>query len=235
VSKISYCVKCGVELSASEKKCPLCFTPVSQWVDTDEIVQPAYPPEHDKIKYNRRSIAVLGMLILLIPAGICLLCNILSSSFADWSLYVLGGEACFFIYTLLPLMFEKPEAYFCVSADAAVTCGYLALIGVLIKDMSWLLPVGIPITVLSGMLIFALIKIIRLRQPADLYKLAGAAAIVGLFVTVIELIINLYKHKSIFISWSLYVLLPCSIIALMLIFIEKNHALKDKIARRLFI
>jgi len=230
-----YCVKCGVELSMSEKKCPLCFTAIKHGEHTHGKVQPAYPLEPEKIKYNGRSIAVLGMLTLLIPAVICLLSNILSSGSVDWSLYVIGGEACFFIYALLPFTFEKPRALFCVSADVMVTCSYLALMGILIKDMSWLLPMGIPITVLSGIFIFILIKTMRLRKLADLYKLAVVTITVGLFVTMLELIINLFIYESIIISWSLYILLPSLIIALIFIFIESNHSLKDKITRRLFI
>jgi len=229
-----YCVKCGIELSMSEKKCPLCFTTINHGEDTDVKVQPAYPLEPEKIKYNGVSIAVLGLLTLLIPAVICLLSNILSSGSVDWSLYVIGGEACFYVYVLLPFIFEKPRALFCVSADVTVTCGYLALIGILIKDMSWLLPIGIPITVISGIFIFILIKTMRLRKLADLYKLAVATITVGLFVAMLELIINLFKYESIIISWSLYVLLPSLMLALMFMFIESNHSLKDKILRRLF-
>lgn len=232
---MSYCVKCGVQLSDAEKKCPLCFTAINNQEDTHLKVQRPYPLETDKIKHNGRSIAVLGMLTLLIPAVICLLCNILSSGSVDWSLYIIGGEACFFIYALLPFIFEKPRALFCLSADLGVTCGYLALIGILIKDMSWLFPLGIPITVLSGIFIFILIKTVKLRQLAVLHKLAAITVIVGLFVTITELLINLFKHKSIILSWSLYILLPFSMIALMFIFIESNHTLKDKILRRLFI
>lgn len=232
---MSYCVKCGVELSASEKKCPLCFTAVQNWEDPTVEAQPGYPLEPDKIKYNGKNIAVLGMLILLIPAAICLLSNILKSSRIDWSLYVIGAEVCFYIYALLPFIFEKPKALFCISADVAVTCGYLTLIGFLIKNTSWLLPIGIPITTISGILIFTLIKIMNLPHRPVLYKLAGSTLIVGLFVTVLELTIKLFKYEKVIIRWSLYILLLFSIIALILIFIESNHTLKDKITRRLFI
>ena len=37
-----YCVKCGVELAESERKCPLCKTPV-YYPDLTELVERPYP------------------------------------------------------------------------------------------------------------------------------------------------------------------------------------------------
>lgn len=40
-----YCVKCGVELADSEKKCPLCGTPVFHPDIPRNLSEPPFPPD----------------------------------------------------------------------------------------------------------------------------------------------------------------------------------------------
>ena len=67
-----YCIKCGVKLADSEKKCPLCNTVVYHPDLQQNEVKPLYPI--NKIPLNNHSRKVLsGMIILffLIPLVIC--------------------------------------------------------------------------------------------------------------------------------------------------------------------
>ena len=74
-----YCIKCGVKLSDTEKKCPLCNTVVCH-PDFEQTAQrPLYPS--DKMpKSNSSSKALNGAVIILflIPMLVCF--------FADWFL-----------------------------------------------------------------------------------------------------------------------------------------------------
>ena len=47
---MSYCVNCGVKLAKSEKKCPLCNTPVINPNKKDVVFEPAYPCIVEKYK-----------------------------------------------------------------------------------------------------------------------------------------------------------------------------------------
>lgn len=78
-----YCIKCGVKLADTEKKCPLCNTIVSHPEFTQTAERPLYPS--NKIpKSNSGSKALNGAIIILflIPLLVCF--------FADgWSIYPL--------------------------------------------------------------------------------------------------------------------------------------------------
>ena len=72
-----YCVNCGVKLSDSDDKCPLCQTAVYHpglQLRTDE--KPPFPAaELNQPKMNPKYKTIIAALALLIPALLCLVCD----------------------------------------------------------------------------------------------------------------------------------------------------------------
>lgn len=65
-----YCVKCGVELADSEKKCPLCGTPVFHPDIPRNLSEPPFPPDK-RIRpedVNRSGVLFVLTIAALLPA-----------------------------------------------------------------------------------------------------------------------------------------------------------------------
>ena len=61
-----YCVKCGVELADSEKKCPLCGTPVFHPDIPRNLSDPPFPPDR---RIRPEDVNRSGILFVLTVAG----------------------------------------------------------------------------------------------------------------------------------------------------------------------
>ncbi|MBQ9942631.1 MAG: hypothetical protein IJP03_06470 [Christensenellaceae bacterium] len=237
---MSYCVNCGVKLAPSEKKCPLCqvpvINPISPWTQPDEKNRP-YPRQVEKImtRIDRRFGAVLGSLILLIPTLLTVLCNMLIEGGITWSAYVLGAYVCLNVWVLFPFWLKKHSLALCWVLDSAVTFLYLGLIHHLTGHGGWLLPLGLPLGLLACLLTGLIMLLFRRELLATLYKTAGLFATLGLGACLTELVLDVYIHGIFAPMWSLFVLVSCLIIALLLFTLEKRNKLKEQIRRRLFL
>ena len=99
-----YCVKCGVELADSEKKCPLCGTPVFHPDIPRNLSDPPFPPDR-RIRpedVNRSGILFVLTVAALLPALLCLLCDWRINGTLVWSGYAAGAIGLLYIVILLP-------------------------------------------------------------------------------------------------------------------------------------
>ena len=109
---MSYCVNCGVELDDSAKKCALCGAPVlNPYLDEPEEALP--PPYPDRLALpegtNRRYIAFLVSMVLLIPNLICGVANLLILDSGVWSAYIVSSSLLFWVFFIVPFLMEKPR------------------------------------------------------------------------------------------------------------------------------
>ena len=94
-----YCVKCGVELADSEKKCPLCGTPVFHPDIPRNLSDPPFPPDR-RIRpedVNRSGILFVLTVAALLPALLCLLCDWRINGALVWSGYAAGAIGLLYI------------------------------------------------------------------------------------------------------------------------------------------
>ena len=72
-----YCIKCGVELADSEKRCPLCGTPVFHPDLPRNLTEPPYPADRRirREDVNRSGILFVLTVVALLPAILSLLCD----------------------------------------------------------------------------------------------------------------------------------------------------------------
>lgn len=107
---MSYCVNCGVELDDSAKKCALCGAPVlNPYLDEPEEALP--PPYPDRLALpegtNRRYIAFLVSMVLLIPNLICGVANLLILDSGVWSAYIVSSSLLFWVFFIVPFLMEN--------------------------------------------------------------------------------------------------------------------------------
>ena len=235
---MSYCVNCGVELQKSEPRCPLCGTEVlnPNELHEEKPIRP-YPAhvEHLDKSIDRRYIASFISLLLLIPLFTAMLANVLVSKQLTWSYIVLGGELVLFTVFLLPMITRIPKVLYMVIDTVSVSV-LLLLIRVLTKSSwDWLFLLGLPITVLTALMcwFFSLMASPKCRIPV-LVRFTFALACVGLLVVAIEFFIGLYRHVIAWPTWSLYVLLPCLVLASSLLILNRRARVKEEIRKRFY-
>ena len=235
---MSYCVNCGVELVPSEKTCPLCSTPVINPSATQpEAFSMPYPKRVERIigRIDRRYGAALGSLVLLIPALITMISDLMINREFTWSPYVMGGLIVSFVFILVPWFILKPRLYLFVFFDVISVLFYLAYISGVTSDFAWFLPLALPLTLTCGAFSAGVIFAGTTKRLRGLYRPALMLFMLGAASIAMELFIELYAFGAFVLSWSLIVLAPTVVIAFMLILIERRQNLKDRIRRRLFI
>lgn len=234
---MAYCVKCGVELTASEKVCPLCLTPVMLPEESPKDAEKPYPSRietvnaHIDAKYG----AELAMLFLLIPMLAVLACDLAISLRVTWSAYVLGAGVCVCCWAILPFYLGIKKPYLYIVMDCLSTAAYLALIAYKTHGMRWYGPVALPLTLLAGLVCVAIVYAARRKKMPVLIRFANMVLIVGAALIGTEIVLDLFTQGQIRLTWSIYALVPLAVFAAGFHVIERSAYLKTIIKRRLFL
>ena len=229
---MSYCSKCGVSLSATEVVCPLCGKRIYTRVDDRPR---AYPLNCEAVPLSSTRTALMGLIILLFPALCCFAVDILEDRFISWVMYIWGGEACFYTYIFLPKLFNKPKTSLLILASSAVTSGYLFLIGFLSGSGQWVLPLGLPVTFMSGAMVFAIYRTINIKKASQLFKSAVIILYTGFFAMAAELVIDIFLYGAPTFGWTLPVLLPLVCLSAAMFYLEYDSELKKRLLRAVFL
>ena len=235
---MSYCVNCGVELADSEKKCPLCGTVVlNPKQEKNENIALPYSDKHEDIvkNFDARFGAWLAAMILLIPCGISVICNLTVNHELSWSLYVVGACICVFVLVLTPLLLRGKFPYLLILLDGAALTLYLLLIGINNNGEDWFLPLALPIVLSTLAAALASTAVIKRQNTPVIYKIAFSLLFAGTYCILLEIIIDLAVCGKIDLMWSLIVMLVCVVFSVIMFIIERRKRLKEEIRRKLFI
>lgn len=239
---MSYCVECGVKLAESEAVCPLCNTKVVNPNHTsgDLTADRPYPSniQHQINGLNRRELAWVVMLFLLIPVGATAVIDLLTGAlpFAlNWSLIVIGAGAMLGVWVLVPLFFRSISPYLLLSVDFLAIAGFLAVIAVYVGSWDWCLRLGIPITLCTGLMACAVMAAIRAKRLRPLTKAALVFITLGVYIMALELIIDYAVYGILAIRWSIYAVVPLLFLSLLFFYISRKPRLMDELRRRLFV
>ena len=230
-----YCIKCGVELADSEKKCPLCGTHVfhPQLLHPDE--ERLYPADLNPPRQVRPwgALTILTAFFLL-PMFITLLCDVQLSGTVVWSGYVVGGLLVSYVMLVLPHWFRRPNPV------VFVPCNFLA-IGLFLfyvnwhTDGSWFLSFAFPVTGVTGLIVTAVVTLTRYIHRGRLYIYGGAALALGAFMPLMELLLNITLDRPVSFIWSLYPLGALVLLGATMLVIAICRPLRDSLSKRLFI
>lgn len=233
---MSYCVNCGVELAPSERVCPLCGVEVCNPKQPYDRKYPKpFPAQIDLFapQDNRTFTAAILTLVLALPAAICLACDVAYTDGAGWSMLVLGAMAMLWVFIVPSMFIRKHPVLLGGILDTGALLGYLWVVEHFAAKGVWFKQLAVPIVVLTDAL-FALdywliFKIIRGRFK----QMATAVASVPLLLFGIEIIVDRYLTGTFSILWSYFVAIPCLILALLLLVLDRRQRFKNQMKKRL--
>lgn len=228
-----YCIKCGVKLAASEKKCPLCNTIVCH-PDFKATEEPPLYPSRKMPNNNSGSRALNGAVIILfcIPLLVCFFADLSLDGKMEWFGYVAGALLVSYIAFALPLWFNKPNLVIFVPCDFAATALYLLYINS-VTGGSWFLSFALPVVGGICLITCAVVTLMYYLHRGRLYILGGAFMALGTFMLLVEFLMKMTFELH-FIGWSVYPLVVLFLLGGLLIYFAINSAAREMIERKLF-
>ncbi len=232
---MSYCVNCGVELDGSLKECPLCNTPVINPRERDLPPKPSpYPTDKGQVEVVRRKdLGILLAVVLTATGGTCLLLNLLVFSGSLWSLLVIGGCLCLFVFSIPVVFYSKMPVSLTLLLDGISVAVYLFMITYVTKSDVWFWQLGLP----TAALVTGLAELLCLLSRYVRFTiLSGALSLfvdIPVFCAALELLIRHMMALPLRLTWSAVVLTVCVIIDVALITILAKKRLRNEVRRRL--
>jgi len=230
---VVYCIKCGVKLSDSEKKCPLCGTVVCH-PEFENIVRTNMYPEKKMPKIGSNSKVINGVIIILflIPLIVCFLSDIMINGHVDWFGFVAGALAVAYTAVALPLWFKKRNPVIFTACTLAMVILYLLYIN-LATGGKWFMSFAFPVAGGLSIIICTVVALIHFLKRGKLYIIGGASILLGAFMLLMEFLMDMTFSLR-FIGWSIY---PLSVLVLfggLLIFLAINRTAREIMERKLF-
>lgn len=229
-----YCVNCGVKLADTEKYCPLCKTEAFH----PEIRRPEgerlYPPEkYPAAAGNRLGPAITLSVAFLLPLLIVLLCDLEINHAVTWSGLVTGALLTGYVILVLPAWFPAPNPVVFVPCGFAAVGVYLLYIN-LATGGHWFLSFAFPVVGCLCLIFTALVTLLRYVRRGKLYILGGASMALGLFMPLMELLLNVTFHRQHFAAWSLYPMTALVLLGGFLIFLAICRPARAAMERKFF-
>lgn len=234
---MSYCVHCGVELADYETKCPLCETPV---VDPMRPVASGEPMFVDRLdesgrKFNKHFIVTAISLVMLIPFTVTTVLDICLSLGMSWSAYVLGAEALFWLWFVLPFQSQDTSPYLFCAIDTVATALYILLICVIENSRGWYIPVALPITLAVGLELSVMVLIHRADRIGKLTKFGCGIFALSFLPLVIDVVLAHYRKNTFMPQWSWYASVPLFVLGLTIIILSRNVRFTEWLRKKMFI
>ena len=228
-----YCINCGVELSNTEAKCPLCNTRVYHPDINFEVTETLYPEnKFPKAKSARKALSGGLIIVFIIPMILGMFSDYMVNKSLGWSLIMAGALMLTYICVALPLWFKKPNFVIFLPCDFAAVVLFLHYINHII-DGNWFWNFAFPITIGFGLIICALITLLRYIKKGKLYILGGTFLALGGEIFLVEVLLKLTFNID-FLGWSIY---PMSVLLLaggLLIYLAISRTAREAVARKLF-
>ena len=231
-----YCIKCGVELADSEKVCPLCGTRVFHPDLPCGQAESPYPPDvSPRVEdVSRAGVLFVLTVLFLLPAVISVLCDWRLSGGIVWSGYVVGGLVLLYTTVVLPLWFKRPNPVIFVPVDFLVIGVYLLYIN-FATGGHWFLSFAFPVTGAIGLLLTAVVTLLRYLSRGHLYIFGGALIAGGGLAVLIEFLLNLTFGLHHTFIWSFYPLAAGVLLGAMLLIIAVCKPLRRSLHRKFFL
>ena len=228
-----YCVKCGVKLADTEKKCPLCDTVVCHPDVKQEKVDSLYPAKKMPKTTSGRAFLSGGILILfMIPLISTFFADYSIDKKLDWWFFAGGGIALAYLIIALPMWFEKANPVIFIPCDFVGAGLYLLYINLALND-NWFLTFVLPI--LAGILVIVMVltTLIKYLKRCKLFVVGGSIMGIGFLIYMIEKLMVLTFNVR-FIGWSFYPLITLFIFGGFLIYLALNRNFREKVERKIF-
>ncbi len=228
-----YCIKCGVKLADTEKKCPLCATEVYHPALKQEEARPLYPKNRNpKLQANPQAFNGMIIILFLIPLLICLLSDLKRNGALDWFGFAAGGLLLSYVVVALPRWFQKPNPVIFVPCDFAATILYLFYINYAIGS-AWFWSFALPIMSVLCLIVCTPITLVHYLHRGKLYIFGGGLIALGAWMLMVELLIDITFDVA-FIGWAFYPLIVLVLLGGALIYLAINRTARETMERKLF-
>ena len=228
-----YCVKCGVQLADTEKKCPLCNTVVYYPETEPQDRRELYPAQ--KMPRSGSGRAFLGgaiTMIFMIPLILTFLSDMQPDGRLDWFGYAAGAIVLAYLIFALPLWFKNPNPVIFVPCDFAAAALYLFYINA-VTGGGWFWSFALPVAVGAAVVTCTPVTLLRYLRRGKLYVIGGSVIALGVLILMTELLTTLTFGAG-FVGWSLYPLISLFLIGGLMIYLAMNRVAREKIERKIF-
>ena len=228
-----YCIKCGVKLADSEKKCPLCETKVYHPDIDMPKVEPLFPDgKMPDAKNKSKALNGAVIILFLIPLIVCIMADIMINGIFGWSGYAVGALLVFYIAFALPHWFTKPNPVIFTPITFAAVILYLLYIN-FYTGGNWFLSYAFPISGGLCLITTAVVTLLYYLKKGKLYIVGGAFMVLGAFMLLIEFLMVITFNIK-FLGWSLYPLIVLILIGALLIYLAISPSARETLERKFF-
>lgn len=229
-----YCVNCGVKLADTEKRCPLCGITAYHPEIFREQAQPLYPARKPVPQMNSRVTQIILTTLVLMAGCITLLCDLQISGYVRWSGYVIGALAIVYVAFILPYWFRRPNTVIFVPCAFSTVGLYLLYINYAVEG-NWFLSFAFPVTGAVGLIVTAVVTLLKYVPRGGLYIIGGASIAMGAFMPLMEYLMCITFSGLQFFGWSFYPLIALVLLGGMLIFLAVCRPARENMERKFFI
>ena len=229
-----YCIKCGVELSSGQKKCPLCETEVyhPDFIAEDSDTYPKNDTAPDK--FEQKGLMFIITIIFAIPLLLCLICDLTINGEVLWSGYAIGAILLAYITVALPFWFRHPNPVIFVPCDFAGALVYLLYIDLQTQG-GWFMSFAFPTVGMIAIITTTVLAVNRYAKRGYLYTFGGALIATGLATVLLEYLICITFYSAVSFVWSIYPLVSFFLIGMMLIVIAICKPLRQSLKKKFFL
>ena len=230
-----YCINCGVKLSDTEKRCPLCQTTVYHPDIPQQSADPLYPEELGPVlRLTSWAAQFIITAVYLLAMSVCLVCDLQMGVGLTWSGYVIGGLFVSYVIIILPLWFKNPNPVIFLPCDFAVIGLYLLYINIATGG-AWFLSFAFPVTGFVALLVTAVVVLRRYVRRGRLYVFGGAILALAAFMPILETLLVITFSGIPFMGWCYYPLMALGLLGGLLLFFAICKPARHAMAQKFFI
>lgn len=229
-----YCIKCGVELADTEKICPLCQTRVYHPEVLQPEAEPLFPP--NRLPADPKDTKLLPVIMTVLCLGtilVVLLCDLRIHQAVTWSGIVIGALLTGYAALVLPTWFRRPNPVIFVPCTFAAAILYLLYLN-FAAGGGWFMSFAFPVAGGIGLIVTALVTLLRYVPRGVLYIVGGAFMALGAFMILVEFLLNLTFKTPGLTGWSFYPLTALMMLGGFLIYLAICPAAREAMERKFF-
>lgn len=229
-----YCVNCGVKLHDSLKTCPVCETKIYHPELEKLPKEPTYPTKKINERVSKSGFLFIISMAFLLPLLIAITCDLSLNNIVTWSGYTTSSLILIYIIVILPVWFTNKNPVIFVPVDFAALALFLLFINLFTKG-NWFLSFAFPITGALAIICTTLVVVFKYLRAGSLYAISGSYFALGALAVLIEFLIKITFNIGSVLSWSIYPLIACSLIGIILLVIAICRPIRESLSKKFFI
>lgn len=199
-----YCTKCGAVLDENTGLCPVCSVnsapaPAATVINT-EPAKKKYG--FGNVTKTAKSYAAIFSALMVFPAMICTVVNLLGNSEKFWAGYVLGALAVAWVFLVLPVMRITPPAVTAVICFVTLS-SYLLYIAKEAGFIGWYYSYAMPISLIICAMVCITSILVSKGLAKGIHLPALLSAETALFLICLEIIFDSNMFGFVELRWSL--------------------------------